>query len=105
MPATMEESPSTLDRIIARRSEIIQRFPNLWAQLISEWSAPGRADRLWLMYSANYLLRTGSLHWAIDPVRLSHRLRGAPDIEARKTCRLSPSLSSLTGMRTISTSG
>ena len=36
------------------------------------------------MYSANYLLRTGGLHWAIDPVRLSHRLRGAPDIEARK---------------------
>jgi len=35
---------------------------------------------MWLMYSANYLLRTGGLRWAIDPLRLAHRVRGAPQV-------------------------
>ena len=33
------------------------------------------------MYSANYLLRTGDVRWAIDPLRMEHRLAGAPAVD------------------------
>jgi L-ascorbate metabolism protein UlaG (beta-lactamase superfamily) len=45
--------------------------------MLAGWRKPAGPDRMWLMYSANYLLRTGGLRWAIDPVRLAHRLPGA----------------------------
>ncbi len=46
--------------------------------MITAWDQPGAEDCAWLMYSANYLVRTNGIRWAIDPVRLSHRLPGAP---------------------------
>src|SRR5512146_2738091 len=46
--------------------------------MVAEWNQPGATDGAWLMYSANYLLRTGGVRWAIDPLRLERRLPGAP---------------------------
>ena len=50
--------------------------------MIAEWNSPGTDDRAWLMYSANYLFRTGNVRWAMDPLRLTHRLPQAPDVNA-----------------------
>ncbi len=80
----MEESSSAPISIETRRSDSIQSYLAVWAHLIAEWNEPDIANRLWLMYSANYLLRTAGLHWAIDPVRLSHRLYGAPEANFRR---------------------
>jgi hypothetical protein len=48
-------------------------YPALWTRLIEEWRSPGD-DRLWLVYSANYLFRTGGVRWALDPLTLKQRL-------------------------------
>src|SRR5512141_2107421 len=82
MPVTMEDSPPAVYKLECLQAEARQRFPSLWVRMTRSWNAPEGPDRLWLMYSANYLLRTGGLRWAIDPVRLAHRLRGAPEPEA-----------------------
>ena len=38
-----------------------------WTSTVAEWSGEGvSADRFWLVGAANYLLRTGGVHWAID---------------------------------------
>lgn len=39
--------------------------------MMAEWQADG-ADAMWLMYAADYLLRTAGVRWAIDPVRLNY---------------------------------
>ena len=60
---------------------MIARYPMLWNKLISEWKSPRSEDRAWLMYSANYLFRTQGVRWAIDPLRLVHRLPSAPEMD------------------------
>jgi phosphoribosyl 1,2-cyclic phosphodiesterase len=47
--------------------------------MIAEWRQPG-VDKAWLIYSANYIFRTGIIRWAIDPFRLCKRLPDAPFI-------------------------
>lgn len=49
-----------------------------------EWRAENDRDYAWLTYSANYLLRTAGIRWAIDPLTLHTRLPEAslPDIAA-----------------------
>ena len=64
------------------RAEILARYPSLWLKMITEWNSPGPDDRAWLMYSANYLFRTNNVRWAMDPLRLIHRLPQAPDVNA-----------------------
>ena len=66
------------------RAEAAGRYPNLWSRIIAEWKTPGPEDRAWLMYSANYLLRTCNVRWAIDPVRLKHRLPTAPEMDVAR---------------------
>jgi hypothetical protein len=44
-----------------------------YQQVIGEWQQPG-PDALWLLYSANYLLRAGEVRWAIDPMTIFDRL-------------------------------
>ena len=61
-----------------QRAEAVRRFPVTWAGMVAEWHQPGAQDCAWLMYSANYLLRTGGVRWAIDPLRLERRLPAAP---------------------------
>ncbi len=64
-----------------RAAEVVRSFPSLWRELVDEWAGPGAEPPAWLMYSANYLVRTGEVRWAIDPVRLDHRLPGAPAVD------------------------
>lgn len=68
-------------QISQRQAELLENFPALWKQMISEWQHPGIDDRCWLIYSANYLFRTNNVHWAIDPVRLRHRFPQAPVVD------------------------
>jgi hypothetical protein len=77
-----------MDRQIAKQGLINQRqldaavqYPALWSKMISEWSQPGADDCSWLMYSANYLLRTGNIRWAIDPLTLKNRVASAPGMQ------------------------
>ncbi len=51
----------------------IQDYPNLYSRMIADWSQPG-TDKVWLMYSANYLFRVGETRFTIDPMTLSARL-------------------------------
>ena len=77
-------------KIYQRQAEVIRNFPALWSQMMTEWRQPGSEDRAWLMYSANYLFRTKDIRWAMDPVRLKHRLPKAPDVDmVRDLCDLS----------------
>lgn len=49
-------------------------YPGQWRSLIDEWRGNTKEDAVWLMYSANYLLRTAGVRWALDPYYLPHRL-------------------------------
>jgi L-ascorbate metabolism protein UlaG (beta-lactamase superfamily) len=75
------DSPAQ-QRLNQRRGEIIAQYPAIWARMIAEWRSPAPEDRAWLMYSANYLLRTAGVHWATDPFTLHSRLPEAPTVQA-----------------------
>jgi hypothetical protein len=44
----------------------MQPDPLSWQRLTADWRKEG-ADAAWLTYSANYLLRTAGVRWALDP--------------------------------------
>jgi hypothetical protein len=46
-------------------SEAAAHFPALWSKIIMEWNTPGTENRVWWLYSANYLLHTNHIRWAI----------------------------------------
>ncbi len=86
----MDRITTKEEQIRQHQLEAIERFPSSWSQMIDEWRQPGAEDRAWLMYAANYLFRTNNVHWAMDPLRLRHRLPEAPDVDfARDLDRLS----------------
>lgn len=64
---TFAEKQAQID---SSRSRAIARYPKLWARLLSEWQSPGVDDRVWLTYSANYLMRTRNIRWALDPLAM-----------------------------------
>ena len=70
-----------VSRLESLKQAALSRFPSLWREILHGWNDGSGSDRLWLMYSANYLLQTAGLRWAIDPVRLAHRLPGAPEMD------------------------
>lgn len=72
-------------RIERRRVELIARYPEILENIITEWQQSGPDNRAWLMYSANYLFRTGGIRWALDPLTLTSRLGipGRVDLIAR----------------------
>lgn len=78
----MDRFASKQREIDRRAAEAIAAYPALWSKMIDEWRQPGLDNRAWLMYSANYLFRTDNVHWALDPLRLKHRLPGAPEMPA-----------------------
>lgn len=49
--------------------------------MLSEWQRPQASDRAWLLYSANYLIRTAGVRWALDPLTLRQRLPLAPEVD------------------------
>jgi L-ascorbate metabolism protein UlaG (beta-lactamase superfamily) len=76
----MDQFSKKQAQISQHREEASARYPMLWSKMIAEWIQPGSDDRAWLMYSANYLFRTNNIRWAMDPLRLIHRLPQAPDV-------------------------
>jgi hypothetical protein len=62
------------------QENLLERFPALWSGMIADWHQPDLEDRVWLMYSANYLFCTDNVRWAMDPVRLIHRLPRASNV-------------------------
>lgn len=80
---------TTMDRLAEKQAEIEAKkaaamtgYPSLWLQMASEWSRPEDTDRAWLLYSANYLLNTGGVRWALDPLTLHQRVPSAPEADA-----------------------
>ncbi len=61
-------------------TEVVADYPALWSQMIMEWRQPGLEDLAWLMYSASYLFRTANVRWAMDPLRLKHKLPDASEM-------------------------
>lgn len=86
---TMAQFSEQQTVIAQRRIEISARYPQMMTDLIAEWRSPGTQDKAWLLYSANYLFRTGNVRWAMDPLALRCRVSEAPDVN------LSQSLASL----------
>jgi len=78
----MDPLTSKQGEIERRAAEVAVSYPALWTKMIAEWRQPGSQDRAWLMYSANYLFRAGNARWALDPLRLKHRLPLAPEMPA-----------------------
>jgi L-ascorbate metabolism protein UlaG (beta-lactamase superfamily) len=79
--------PATTTRPFAESDEPGKAFassiyPQLWQRMLSEWSRPAEGDRAWLLYSANYLLCTAGVRWALDPLALRQRLPAAPQVDA-----------------------
>lgn len=71
-------------QIDQRREQIRDCYPALWSRMIAEWNAPGPEDRAWLMYAANYLLRTNNVRWAIDPLTLNWMRKSAPGVNSAR---------------------
>ena len=62
-------------RIELRIAEERREYHNLWQQIIRTWEK-AEEDTAWLTYSANYLLHTAGVKWALDPFSLFTRLKG-----------------------------
>lgn len=62
------------EKMLNRRKSLYREYPRLWREMISEWSAPAASGSVWLTYSANYILNTGGIRWAVDPLTLHGRL-------------------------------
>jgi L-ascorbate metabolism protein UlaG (beta-lactamase superfamily) len=76
----MDQFTRKQQEIERRAAKVSAAYPTLWSDMIAEWRQPGSDDRAWLMYSANYLFRTANVRWAMDPLRLKHRLPDAPEV-------------------------
>ncbi len=72
-----DRHPPRIERL---RKQAIARYPELWERITAEWQADGTDDRAWLVYSANYLLRTQNIRWAIDPLTLRWRVPEAEPV-------------------------
>ncbi len=60
-----------LDR---KKQYAIANYPETWQRLVADWQDNSGQDALWLSYSANYLLHTAGIHWALDPLSLFTRV-------------------------------
>ena len=58
-----------------QRRKAVENYPEIWDRIISEWKS-SQKDCFWLTYSANYLLNTAGVKWAIDPYSLFTRVGG-----------------------------
>jgi L-ascorbate metabolism protein UlaG (beta-lactamase superfamily) len=67
--------------IDAKKTAAVASYPPLWLQMTSEWQSPDENDRAWLLYSANYLLSTAGVRWALDPLTLRQRVPSAPPVD------------------------
>jgi hypothetical protein len=67
-----------------RRQGEAARYPSLFADMAAAWNSPGSDDRAWLLYSANYIFRTGGIRWAIDPLTMRWRVPETPEVDLRR---------------------
>lgn len=67
---------------VTRRAALVAAYPDIWRNITTEWQQPDPEDRAWLTYSANYILRTGGVRWAIDPLTLHWRMNDAQVVDA-----------------------
>jgi len=67
-----------------RRREAVRQYPELWKRMVAEWASEDARDSMWLLYSANYLLRTGAARWALDPLTLRWRVPETASVPARR---------------------
>jgi L-ascorbate metabolism protein UlaG (beta-lactamase superfamily) len=72
----MDKFREKQDQIDKQRKELISRYRGFWKNILAEWKSPG-PDRAWLMYSANYLLNTSKILWALDPLTPYWRIKDA----------------------------
>jgi len=77
----METFEEAQTKISNERIRLSNRYPTIWQKIIEEWSQPSAEDCVWLTYSANYLLRTNGIRWAVDPFQLRARLPSAPEVD------------------------
>jgi L-ascorbate metabolism protein UlaG (beta-lactamase superfamily) len=75
-PVKVESDSTTI-----RRQKAINQYPELFRRIIQDWSSDAPGDAAWLIYSANYLLRTGKTRWAIDPVLMNWRVPETPPVD------------------------
>lgn len=59
-------------------------YPQIWKKIIAEWLSGDAEDAFWLTYSANYLLKTAGVRWAIDPYSLFTRVGGGRQPDFKK---------------------
>lgn len=71
------KTPQATDSEI-KRLDAAAKYPGVWKHVIDEWNSELRGNLAWLTYSANYLLLTEGVRWAIDPFSMSTRIRGIP---------------------------
>jgi hypothetical protein len=84
---TTDRFSKAQERILRYRAQASARYPSLWEKMIAEWNIPDPQDRVWLTYSANYILRTNNIQWAIDPLTLHWRLKTSPCVDAARDLR------------------
>jgi len=77
----MGHSSKEQARIDQLQMEKSAAYPQMVGNLVKEWGSPGTEDKVWLMYSANYLFRTGETRWAMDPLTLRCRVPEAPAVD------------------------
>lgn len=70
------DSTTRVKEISAQLEAAKLAYPGLWKTFTSEWREETSVDSIWLTYSANYLLHTAGVKWAIDPFSLSTRVPG-----------------------------
>ncbi len=58
-----------------RRADLFKNYHEIWGRMLDEFTDDD-SDSLWLTYSANYLLRTGGVRWAVDPLTVHGRFHG-----------------------------
>jgi L-ascorbate metabolism protein UlaG (beta-lactamase superfamily) len=84
MPSTITDRSSKEQIRLDRQRTQSAAYPRLFAEMAADWNSGGPGDRAWLVYSANYVLRTAGVLWALDPLTMHRRLPETPvvDIEA-----------------------
>lgn len=74
---------------IARcQQRLLNNWESGWNNMIKQWLTTER-DAMWLMYSANYLMQTNGVKWAVDPVTLRNKIADAPPVDVSALSELS----------------
>jgi len=74
-------------QMLLRRQALVATWPAAWRTMLANWQGDG-PDAVWLMYAANYLLRTGGVRWAIDPATLGNLVHEAAPVEVDELAAL-----------------